>query len=268
MTEDIHSYQTSSISWWSWRPGIKPHTALLLGALITCIAFLFAAIGLISLVLAILDSVSPPLHIPGTVLSHSFNGITGQANLFISVHNTDFPPHVSAITDKSTLQTIHDGDHIFLDYSPHLHILTALESSEQRFLLQNGSMFSIFLGVFALLFLGFLLLPYPVLLTRWAWRDLYGRNDDDRKRQLTGKVIALRAAKQTRAGRPGLTPRPTHTWYGVALSPSPIATSVQQKIMTFAISREMYEALHEGETVRVTYSPHIQYVYAMEPSSE
>lgn len=268
MTEDTNSYQTSAISWWSWRPGIKPHTALLLGASITCIAFLFAAIGLISLVLAILDSVSPPLHIPGTVLSHSMNGITGQANLFISLHNTDFPPHVSASTNTSTLQTIHDGDHIFLDYTPHLHILTALESSEQRFLLQNGGMFSIYLGVFALLFLGFLLLPYPVLLTRWAWRDLYGRNADDRKRQLTGKVVALRAAKQTRAGRPGLTPRPSHTWYGVALSLSPVATPAQRQTITFAISRTMYEAFHEGETVRVTYSPYIHYVYAMEPSVE
>ena len=268
MTQDTNSYQSSAISWWSWRPGIKPHTALLLGALITSIAFLFAAIGLISLVLAILDSVSPPLHIPGTVLSHSINGITGQANLFIGLHNTDFPPHVSAITDKSTLQTIHDGDHIFLDYSPHLHILTALESSEQHFRLQNGGMFSIFLGVFALLFLGLLLLPYPILLTRWAWRDLYGSDANDRIRKLTGKVVALRAAKQTRAGRPGLTPRPTHTWYGVALSLSPVATSVQQQIITFAISRAMYEALHEGETIRVTYSPYVHYVYALEPSVE
>jgi hypothetical protein len=268
VTVDTDNYQSIAISWWSWRPGIKPHTALLLGALISCIAFLFATIGLISLVLAILDSVSPPLHIPGMVLGHSINGITGQANLFIGLHSADFPSHISAITGTSTLQTIHDGDHIFLDYSPHLHMLTALESSEQRFLLQNGGMFSIFLGVFALLFLGFLLLPYPVLLTRWAWLDLHGHNEDERTRKLTGKVIALRAAKQTRAGRPGLTPRPTHTWYGVALSLPPAATPLKQQIITFAISREMYEALHEGETVRVTYSPHIQYVFAMESSNE
>ncbi len=258
----------SSISWWSWRPGVKPRTVMLIGSLITCVALLFTIIGLVSLVLGILDSGSAPLQVPGIVLGHAINGIDGQAHLLVGVHTTDFPPHVSAVAAKTILQTLHDGDHIILDYTPHLHVLLALENAGQHFPLQNGGMFSIFLGVFALLFLGLVLLPYPAILTSWAWRDLYGRRAGDRQSQVTGRVIALREAKQTRTNRPGLTPRTTHSWYGVALVPLETTTSPGQPMLTFAINHEMHTALREGEVIRVTYSSHLHYVYTLEPADE
>ena len=261
-----HPYQAHSVSWWSWRPGIRPRTALFTGSLITCIALVLTTVGLLSLVLGILDSVSSPLRLPGIVLNHSINGIDGQTNLLINLHTTDFPPHVSVKVDKSLLPIVHNGDHIFLDYTPHLHMLLALESGGQRFPIQNGGLFSIFLGTFALLFLGLAMLPYPALLASWAWRDLHGREPDDRQRALIGKVIALREALPTRANRPGLAPRPIRAWYGVALAP--LASSTQQSVLTFAIPQDMYKALQEGEYVRITYSSHIHYVYKLEPFNE
>lgn len=263
-----HPYQgqAHSISWWSWRPGIKPRTALFIGSLITCVALIFTIIGLLALVLGILDSVSPPLRLSGTVINHSINSIDGQTNLLVSIHSTDFPPHVSVTADRSVAQTVHDSATIVLDYTPHLHVLLALESAGQRFPIQNGGLFSIFLGTFTLLLLGLAMLPYPALLTNWAWRDLYGRNPDDRQRILTGKVIALREAIPKRANRPGLSPRPTRTWYGVALAP--LDASAEQPVLTFAIPQDMYKALQEGEIIRITYSSHIHYVYKLEPFHE
>ena len=269
MTEDSkqhNPYQAHAVSWWSWRPGIKPRTALFIGSLITCVALIFTIIGLLALVLGILDSVSPPLRLSGTVINHSINSINGQANLLVSIHATDFPPHVSVTADRSVAQTVHDGATIVLDYTPHLHLLLALESAGQRFPIQNGGLFSIFLGILTLLLLGLVMLPYPALLTSWAWRDLYGRNPGDRQRALAGKVIALREAIPKRANRPGLAPRPTGTWYGVALAP--LDASAEPPVLTFAIPQNMYKALQEGEIVRITYSSHIHYVYKLEPFHE
>jgi hypothetical protein len=261
-----HLYQVHTVSWWSWRPGIKPRIALCIGSLITCIALIFTTIGLLSLVFGILDSVSSPLRLSGIVINHSINAIDGQTNLLVSIHATDFPPHVSVTTDKSIAQTVHDGASIVLDYTPHLHVLLALESAGQHFPIQNGGLFSIFLGTFTLLLLGLAMLPYPALLTSWAWHDLYGRKPDSRQRTLTGKVIALREAIPKRANRPGLSPRPTRTWYGVALAP--LDASAEQPVLTFAIPQDMYKALREGEIVRITYSSHIHYVYKLEPFHE
>jgi hypothetical protein len=245
---------------------MKLRTALFTGSLITCVALIFTTIGLLALVLGMLDSVSPPLRLSGTVINHSINAINGQTNLLVSIQATDFPSHVSVTVDQSVAQTVHDGTTIVLDYTPHLHVLLALESAGQRFPIQNGGLFSIFLGTFTLLLLGLVMLPYPALLTKWAWRDLYGRNPDSRQSTLTGKVIALREAIPKRANRPGLSPRPTRIWYGVALAP--LDASAEQSVLTFAISRDMYNALQEGEFVRITYSSHIHYVYKLEPFHE
>lgn len=258
------NYAARSISWWSWRPGVKPRTVMLIGSLITCVALLFTLTGLIALVFGILDSVSAPLPVSGTVRGHAINGLDGQAHLVVSLSTVDFPPQVTAVVDRAVLETVHDGDNVVLDYSPHLHVLLALEQGNQRFLLQNGGMFSIFLGTCTLLVLGLVLLPYPALLTLWAWRDLYGRRIGDRQSQLTGQVIARREAKQARANRPGLAPRTTHSWYGVALASSEALEA--QSMTTFAINREMYDALREGDTIRVTYSPHLHYVYTVGPA--
>ncbi len=73
MPEDITREQqkrpgldVEPISWWSWRPGIRPRNALFIGGLITVVALLLLGIGLVTLVLGILDSFSPPVQVTGS----------------------------------------------------------------------------------------------------------------------------------------------------------------------------------------------------------
>ncbi len=63
--------------------------------------------------------------------------------------------------------------------------------------------------------------------------------------------------------RPGFTPRPFRTWYGAALNPT--GASSDKQVMTFSISEEVHNSLHQGDSVHIIYSPHLHYVYALEP---
>ncbi len=210
------TFDVGPISWWSWRPGIKPHNALLIGGLISCMALLLASIGLIAL-------------------------------------------------------------------------LSALEHEGQHALLPGESQGGVFFGSVALLLVGLIFLPYPAVLANWGWLDLYGHNKEHRRCEMTAKVVGLRAAVQTRASRTGLTPRPSRTWYGVALYPmdaiklemrpcndARASTSRSarskgsnwtptQRVMTFAISEHVYRSLHESDVVRINYSYYLHYVYTLEP---
>ena len=51
----------SAITWWSWRPGIKPRNAFIIGAPLTLLACFFIGVGLYTLLFGIIDSYSPPL---------------------------------------------------------------------------------------------------------------------------------------------------------------------------------------------------------------
>ena len=61
----------SAITWWSWRPGIKPRNAFIIGAPLTLLACFFIGVGLYTLLFGIIDSYSPPLQIPAFVTGYS-----------------------------------------------------------------------------------------------------------------------------------------------------------------------------------------------------
>ncbi|MFL5625423.1 MAG: hypothetical protein ACJ788_07480 [Ktedonobacteraceae bacterium] len=191
MPEDIiHEQQKRAgldvelISWWSWRPGIRPRNALVSGGLITVVALLLAGTGLVTLVLAILHSFSPPGQVTGSV---------------------------------------------------------------------------------SLLLLGGIMLPYPALLLIWGWQDLFASRESSKRCTLTGKVVGLRASVATRRRSAGLVPHAPRPWYGVALQFTDGAG--EQQVTTFALSQERYMSLHEGDTVTITYSPHVHYVFALDQVS-
>jgi hypothetical protein len=266
------------LSWWSWRPGIQPRNALLIGGAVACIAVLVISIGLVTLMLGIMDSVSPPLRIPGVVVGHS-SAILGQQHVTIrefaaksSSETGNIPDEVSPVVASETFQALRNGEHVMLDYSPHLYTLYALEQGGRRYALPDANLTSDILGAIVLLCFGLILLPYPALLAHWGWRDLYSQQSrQDEMCKMRGTVVNLRETgrRQSRSTRAGLTPHSARAWYGVALSPINGNKSVddngdEKQVMTFSISREMYSRLRVGEVVKITYSPRVHYVYALE----
>jgi hypothetical protein len=202
-TQDI-----PTISWWSWRPGIKPRNALVFGGLLSFLGLLLIGSGLLTLIVGIVDASSPPVQIPGTVTGHSTNALDGLPHLTIRLRESGFPV-VSPAVPQSISQTIHNGDLVLVDYSQHLHFLYALDYAGQRYSLPGTSASGNPPGSLALLLIGIVLLPYPALLTRWGWLDLHAKYGDKDRGQCTmiARVIALRSTQQARrVNRPGLTP--------------------------------------------------------------
>jgi hypothetical protein len=250
---------------------------MLLGGLITLLALLLGGIGLITLVLGIMDNSSAPLQLPGIVVNHTVNNLDGFPRLRITItnrlHAVGFPATVSPVVSMVTFHAIHDGDSILVDYSPRLHFLYALESAGRHYTLPGVSMADNPPGSVALLLLGVTLFPYPALLTLWGLRDL--RSDYSRRGgccTMKAKVVGKRAAVRTTtrsspiypgsAHRPGLTPRLSRSWYGVALYP--VEPTSSEQFMTFSINYETYCSVDEGVLVQITYSPHLHYVYKLE----
>lgn len=261
------------ISWWSWRPGIKPRNALLLGGSFSLAALLFISLGVVVLALSIADSVSSPLSIPGVVTHHTIAGLDSSYYLTIRLHTQGFPTSVSAEVNVVAYHAIHDGDAVLAEYSPHLHVLNALDSTGQQgqhYVLPNSGAVGILLGAIALLLLGIALLPYPAVLARWGWRDLYAERDPQQgPSQINGTIVALRAATETHMRRPGLLPRRgTRTWYGVALQPTENTGDTAAHVVTFALNSVTYKTVKEGAEVIITYSPHLHYVYSLKHVGE
>jgi hypothetical protein len=261
--QEASKFEREPISWWSWRPGIKPRTAFVVGGLLSLVALMLASIGLFTLILGIVDYLSPPLLVPGIVTEHIANSFDGQLRLKIRVHTTGFPDEILPAVSDSAFHDIHDSEGILLNYSQNLHILYTLQSDSQHYPLPASGTVGIFFGAVVLLLFSIVMLFYPLALANWGWRDLHGHNGDISLREMTAKVVGLRAAVQTRSGRPGLTPRPFRTWYDSALHPTD--ASDDEQVMTFSISEEVHNSLRKGEIVHITYSPHLYYVYALEP---
>jgi len=260
--QDASTFERESISWWSWRPGIKPRTAFVIGGLLSLVALMLASIGLITVISGVADNLSQPLLVPGVVTKHVANSFDGQLRLLVRIHTTGFPHEILPIVTDSAFRDIHDSEAILLNYSPNLHILYALQSKGQHYTLPASGAAGIFFGAVVLLLFSIVLLLYPLALAYWGWRDLHGHNGDISLCEMTAKVVWLRTAVQTRAGRPGLTLRPFRTWFGVALR---TADAIDDgKVMTFAISEEAHNSLRKGEILHVTYSPHLHYVYSLE----
>ena len=281
-TETV-SYDSRPISWWSWRPGIRPRNALLIGTAFSLVALLFISLGAVILAFSIVDSVSPAITVPGIVTHHTIAGLDNAYYLTLRLQTPGFPTSVSAAVSAGAYHTIDDGDHILAEYSPMLHVLNALDSvgqhgqqgqHSQHYVLPNSGAGGILLGAVALLLLGMLLLPYPAILAHWGWRDLYAnRHSQQGTLQISGTIVALRAADETQMRRPGLIPRRgVRTWYGVAVLPIKSTENTKHsgaiRVVTFAINQETYQTIEEGTEVTITCSPHLHYVYSLKRTGE
>ncbi|MGH2494112.1 MAG: hypothetical protein ACRDIV_05350 [Ktedonobacteraceae bacterium] len=255
----------NSFSWWSWRPGIRPGRALLLGVPLLFLAFFFVLAGIYSLVSIIIDSNAPPTRIAGVVTGYTTSILDNQPHLSIHLQRNGRSSTITPAITPTEQRAIHIGDAVVLDYSPRLAYLYALEDHGQRYALPGGSPLSNLFAAIALIPLGLLFLPYPLFLTVWGWRDLH-----QPEMMMRGKVVGLRNSQRTRqaqsrrATHPGLTPRIGRAWYGVALAP--LDSTSQQEITTFAIREEQYKSLHEGQMVQLRYSPHLHYVLSIQPA--
>ena len=252
----------ASFSWWSWRPGIRPGRALLIGIPLICVGFFFILAGIYSLISIIIDSNSPPTRIPGLVTGFTSGILDNQTHLSIHLQRNGRSVTITPAITPAEQRVIHSGDEVTLDYSPHLGYLYALEDHGQRYNLPGGSPLSGLFASLALILLGLLFFPYPLLLALWGWHDLR-----QPAAMMRGKVIGLRVSQRTRsplgrrATHPGLTPRLGRAWYGMALE----TLTDQQDRVPFAIREEQHKALREGQRVEVTYSPHLHYVRSIQP---
>jgi hypothetical protein len=256
------------ISWWSWRPGIRPRSAMLIGWPIAFVALAMLCFGLFTLLLGILDSGAPPLRISGMVISHGGN-VIGQQYVDIRLHAPDFPATIAPTVTAVQSHAIHNGDAVFADYSPHLRALYALEDGGQSYLLPGAGVTNIMFGAAALLLFGLLLFPYPAILASWGWRDLLAESGRiGACHRVRARVAGLRAASKgldASMRRPGLTSRLSRSsWCGVALVPLDASLDERQRLVTFSISREVWERLREGDVVEIVYAPHLHYVYRLE----
>jgi hypothetical protein len=200
------------------------------------------------------------------VTGYSSGLLDNQTHLAIREQRNGQSDIVTPAITPAEQRAIHIGDRVTLDYSPRLGYLYALEDHGQHYSLPGGSPLGNLFASIALLLLGLLFVPYPLLLSVWGWHDL---------RQpgivLHGHVLALRATQRTRLPRqrrvgathPGLTPRLGRAWYGMAVEP--LAPASGQDIITFAISEEQHRGLQEGQAVEITYSPGLHYARSISP---
>lgn len=260
--ERRHGEQANaSFTWWSWRPGIRPRRALLLGILLLLIGVFFVCAGIYALISILLDSNALPARVPGVVTGYTSGILDNQTHLTIHEQRNGRSSIVTPAITSAEQRAIHSGDHVTLDYSPRLGYLYALEDQGQRYSLPGGSPLSGLFTSIVLMLIGLLFLPYPFLLILWGWHDLRQPGVT-----LRGRVLALRATQRTGLSRqrrasathPGLTPRLGRAWYGMAIET--LAPASQQDIVTLAISADQHRGLQEGQTVAVTYSPRLHYV--------
>jgi hypothetical protein len=251
------------ISWWSWRPGIQPHNALLIGIPFTCITLLMTMFGLITLIAGIEDSMSPPLLVPGIVRHRSAATQTSPAQLTLHLQAPKgIPSDVSFVVSNHILQQISMNSAVTVNYSQHLHFAYALDYAGHHYLLPGTTAAGNPLSSIALLIVGLLLLPYPALLTHWGWQDLLiERYKRDKRATMTAQVVDKRATTTTRTARPGLTGRGTRAWYGLALLP--LDTNRTQHIYTFSVNEETWARIKNDIRVKIVYAPHVHYVYSI-----
>ncbi|HEY6539873.1 MAG TPA: hypothetical protein VIZ18_03005 [Ktedonobacteraceae bacterium] len=256
----------ASFTWWSWRPGIRPCRALLVGVPLLLLGVFFICAGIYALVSILLDSNALPTRIPGIVTGYTSGLLDNQTHLTIRALRNGRSSTVTPAIIPEEQRAIHTGDRVTLDYSPRLGYLYALEDHGQRYTLPGGSPLGGLFASIALMLVGLLFLPFPFLLTVWGWYDLRQPG-----RMIRGRVLALRATQRThlphqrRAGpaHPGLTPRLGRAWYGMVVET--LTPASQRDIVPFAISEEQHGGLQEGEIVAVTYSPHLHYVRSIRP---
>lgn len=260
--------------WWSWRPGISPHAALLIGLPLVFLAIFFLTIGLLDLVYGISDSYASPIQVRGLALGYSMNSFSHAPQVTIRLDQpatspaspaspaatpaTPATPTISVPTSPAMNKAIHPGDRVILDYSPRLHNLYALQDGSSRFDIPGSSAAGNLLGTLLLFLLGCLLLPYPLFLALGGWHDLQSQG-----KQVTGQIVGLRAppTRLRRSSLPGLTPRIGRSWYGVALETH--SSALHERIVIFRITEDQHGSLHHNDSAEVIYTPHLQFVQSI-----
>jgi hypothetical protein len=262
LAEGEHSiHEPGPISWWSWRPGIRPQNALLIGIPCTLITLLMTMLGLITLIAGTADSMSPPLLVPGTVQQRSAGTKTSPPQLTIHLQGPrGIPSDVALAVSDSAFQQISMHAAVTVSYSQRLHFAYALDYAGRHYSLPGTTAAGNPVGSVALLLVGLLLLPYPALLAHWGWQDLLIERYKRYKRtHMTARVVDKRVTARTRAAQPGFTGRGTRPWYGLALLPD-----TTRRVCTFSVNQEIYERVQNGTCVNIVYSPHLHYIYTLQ----
>lgn len=261
-------------SWWSWRPGIQPGWGLIVGGLLTMLGLILLGLGLFTLIAGILDSSAPPLQVRGVITNHIISKAGYIRYLHIRLQPpqasiADFPNTLSLSVSQSAYQNLHDGQTILVDYAPHLlapYALSSITQPPQTYALPGTSAEGNPLGSLALLLIGLVLLPYPALLTHWSWRDLMATARGAGQHTHITHVIERRSNAPDplakRLPQPGLMHTGMRPWYGIAVQL--IETERPGNVLTFRVSKERYAMLHDGERVRIAYSPNLHYLYTVE----
>src|ERR1051326_3254047 len=114
------------IFWWSWRPGIKPLKALILGGGISLIALILTSIGLLTLILGILDSLSPPTRVSAIIIAHTPSTTSSLPRLTLRLQSPSPATSISSAVSSDAFSAIPDHASVYLLYSPRLQILYGL----------------------------------------------------------------------------------------------------------------------------------------------
>lgn len=250
------------ISRWHWRPGMKPRYALAIGVLFSVVGLLFVVIGLVSLIAGIQDSHSAPKQFPGVVTGYTTNLFDSLPHVTIRLEKENATTTIAPAVSHSTVQSLHIGDRVIVDYSQRLNLPYALEIGGEQYLLPGTSSAGNPFGSIALLLLGLIIFPYPAFLASWGWHDLQAQGGN----LMTARIVDVHSSKQARTPQPGITSPISRTTYTVALEP--INPSFSQEIVTFSIKEEMYYTLRKGTVVQITYSPNLHYVYMLKQVDE
>jgi hypothetical protein len=249
--------ESEAVSWWSWRPGLKPWRAFVFGGLLSLLAAFLLVNGLTTLIALVLDNVSPPVRVVGVVTGHTSN-MLGSPQLVIHLEQAGFPGSITLVVSPAAATELNNGSSVSVDYAPHQRIPYALEKRGRRYMLPDTGSAGTIWQSSALLVSGLLLLSYPSLLFFWGWRDLRMAQPCRR----TARVVARRIARQTTARGPGLVPRATQNWHGVALQLEN-AHGLTPELLIFSVRPEQHEGLQRGQQVEITYSPHLHHLYTL-----
>lgn len=218
-------------------------------------------LGMSTLIAGIEDSTSPPLRVPGTVLSHKVGTQVSAPQLILALRGPkSIPSTVTLAVSQSAFQLVTLKAPVVVCYSPRLHFAYALEYAGRQYPLPGTTAAGNPFGSLALLLVGLLLLPYPALLMHWGWQDLLlERYQRAKMAHMTARVVDKRATAQTRTARPGFTGRGSRPWYGLALRP--LDENGMGHVYTFSVSEDVWARTRVDTQVKVTYSPHLRYMY-------
>ncbi len=252
---DARSPASETVSWWSWRPGIKPWRAFVFGGLSMLLTLFLLLSGVVTLTAGLLDSSLPPLRLTGTVSARS-KTLLGSPQLTIRFNAST---SITLPVSTAASQALPSGTTVEVDFGPYLHAPYSLENAGHNYPLPGTSPAGNPLEAALLLLAGLLLFPYPALLFFWGWRDL--RSGDIR--QVNALVVAVRTVDQTTTRGPGMLPRRIHTWHGIAVQPTSDEATAHPRVLTFAIQAGIAAQLHQGDKVQVGYSPHLRHLYTL-----